>query len=67
MLEQIHSPSEDARKVQIMLSLAISAFGVATSLMSGLVLPPGAALGATMALLGFGGLALTSRRHPRTV
>jgi hypothetical protein len=67
MLEQIHAPTEDGRKVQIMISLATSAFGVFTTLTSGVVLPPAAALGATLALLGFSGLSHMARRAPRTV
>jgi hypothetical protein len=67
MLEQIHAPSEDGRKVQMMICLAMTAFGVFTSLNSGMVLPPGAAVGAAMALLGLAGLATMVQRKPRVV
>jgi hypothetical protein len=67
MLEQIHAPSEDGRKVQIMTSVATTAFGVFTTFSSGLILPPGAALGAALTLVGVGALARNALRAPRTV
>jgi hypothetical protein len=62
MLEQIHAPSEDGRKVQIMVSLATTAYGVFTTATSGLVLPPAAAMGAAVAVLGCATLASVTRR-----
>lgn len=65
MLEQIHSPTEDGRKVQLMVSMATAAFGILTALNSGLVVPPAAAIGASLGLIGLGGAALAAARTPR--
>ena len=65
MLEQIQAPSEDARKVRMMVSAATAAFGLLTSISAGLVVPPGAAVGAVVALVGLGGAALAARQVPR--
>ena len=64
MLEQIQAPSEDGRKVQMMLSLATAAFGVTTTITSGL-LTPGATLGVALALAGTAGATGAAQRRPR--
>jgi hypothetical protein len=64
MLEQIQAPSEDGRKVQMMMSLATAAFGVTTSATSGL-LTSGAALGVALALAGTAGAIWAAHSQPR--
>jgi hypothetical protein len=65
MLEQIHAPSEDGRKVQLMISAATAAFGLLTAFSAGMVVHPAAAIGASLALIGMGGAALAAAREPR--
>jgi hypothetical protein len=66
MLEQIQSPTEDGRKVQMMTSAATTAFGVFTTFGSGLALSPALALGTALTLIGCGALASTALRTART-
>lgn len=64
MLEQIQAPSEDGRKVQMMMSLATATFGVGTTLATG-AMTPGAALGVAVALAGTAGATWAAQRRPR--
>lgn len=65
MLEQIQTPSEDRRKVQVMVDAGLVTFGLAT-LVDGIVLGGGAgsiALGAATTLAGLAAFAWLRVEH----